>query len=190
MYITNRVPCAAWPDKTPHEVCFGKRPDLSNLCVFGARGYAHVDKSKRSKLDDKAFPCMFVGYSTTTKGIRVIDLNTHRVKVVRSARFQELNRQDYIQVGDVVSRSQVRVVVCDHDDKDHDDAPQASNDQDVEMEEPSGGEPSLNDEATDMEIEGQEPETSIVPSERPQQGRMNCTDVVPRGRFDPEDEVF
>jgi hypothetical protein len=58
VYLVNRTPCAAWPTKTPFEVCFGKQPDLSDLKVFGCKGFGHVDKSKRTKLDDKAFPCM------------------------------------------------------------------------------------------------------------------------------------
>lgn len=71
VYVTNRVTCASWPTKTPFEVCFGTKPDLSHMRVFGAQGYAHIEKSKRLKLDKKAFRCMFLGYSHGVKGYRV-----------------------------------------------------------------------------------------------------------------------
>ena len=41
------------------------------MCVFDAQGYAHIDKSKRTKLHKKAYRCMFLGYADHTKGFRV-----------------------------------------------------------------------------------------------------------------------
>lgn len=38
----NRVTCAANQDKTPFEVCYGYQPHISDLKVFGARGYART----------------------------------------------------------------------------------------------------------------------------------------------------
>ena len=88
VYITNRVPCSVWKSKTPNEVFLGSRPNLSNLCVFGSKGFAHIDRTKRQKLDDKGFYCMFVGYSTMTKGYRVIDSRTNKLVIVRTAVFE------------------------------------------------------------------------------------------------------
>lgn len=51
--ITNRITCSVWKSKTPIEVCFETRSNLSNFCVFGSKGLAHIDKTKRQKLDDK-----------------------------------------------------------------------------------------------------------------------------------------
>ena len=31
VYVTNRVTCASWPNKTPYEVCFGYKPDLLHI---------------------------------------------------------------------------------------------------------------------------------------------------------------
>nr|CCA21190.1 putative polyprotein [Albugo laibachii Nc14] len=47
--VTNRVPCAAIKFRTPFEVCYGRKPSVVHFKVFGAQGYAHIDKSKRSK---------------------------------------------------------------------------------------------------------------------------------------------
>jgi hypothetical protein len=100
VYLINRTPCAAWHTKNPFEVGFGKQPDLSDLKVFGCKGFGHVDKSKRTKLDDKAFPCVFLGYSITSKGYRVWNLNTQRLAVTRSATFDERSPSTYVQVMD------------------------------------------------------------------------------------------
>ncbi|KAJ0389438.1 hypothetical protein P43SY_011659 [Pythium insidiosum] len=54
-YLVNRTSTAAKPDTTPYELCFGARPNLEHLRVFGAMGYAHIDDSKRKKFEAKAF---------------------------------------------------------------------------------------------------------------------------------------
>ena len=38
--------------------------DLSRLRVFGCPAYVHIDKSRRRKLDDRAWKGVFVGYAT------------------------------------------------------------------------------------------------------------------------------
>ncbi|OWZ08477.1 polyprotein [Phytophthora megakarya] len=47
---------------TPYELLFKDKPRLNHLRVFGSIGYAHVDKSKRTKLGAKGFKCMFLGF--------------------------------------------------------------------------------------------------------------------------------
>ncbi|GMF28211.1 unnamed protein product [Phytophthora lilii] len=62
---------------------------LGHLRVFGSVGYAHVDKAKRNKLEPKSFKCMFLGYADTSKGYRVYDLESNKVKVTRSMKLDE-----------------------------------------------------------------------------------------------------
>ena len=40
----------------------GRSASYSHLKVFRCKAFAHVPKEKRSKLDDKAMPCIFLGY--------------------------------------------------------------------------------------------------------------------------------
>ena len=54
VYLNNRSPTAALKDKTPFQRLFGRRPDTSNLKVFGCVSYAHGPDSQRRKLDAKA----------------------------------------------------------------------------------------------------------------------------------------
>ena len=71
VYVTNRVTCASSPNKTSFDVCFGVKPDLSHMRVFGAQGYGHIDGANRQKSDKKAFRCLFLGCPHHVKGYRV-----------------------------------------------------------------------------------------------------------------------
>jgi hypothetical protein len=48
----------------------GRRADLSSMRVFGCPTYVHVDKSKRRKLDDRAWKGVFVGYASESSALR------------------------------------------------------------------------------------------------------------------------
>ncbi|GMF12666.1 unnamed protein product [Phytophthora lilii] len=67
---------------------FMEKPRLDQR-VFGSIGYAHVDKAKRTKLEPKSFKCMFLGYAQNSKGYRVYDLESNKVKVTRSIQLDE-----------------------------------------------------------------------------------------------------
>ena len=41
-YIRNRVATSALPEKTPFEMWYGKKPEVSHLRVFGCIAYAHA----------------------------------------------------------------------------------------------------------------------------------------------------
>ena len=117
VYVTNQFTCASWPTKTPFEVCFGNKSDLSHRKVFGSQGYAHVDKTKRLKLDKKEFKCMFLGYSSGVKSYRVWNFGSKRLEITQSVTFQELLKSKYVQVvGDI------SVTTCMHHDDDDDAA--------------------------------------------------------------------
>ena len=59
VYIQNRI----GEKVSPHELYFGRKPNLLHLRVFGSIAYVHVPKEKRRNLDAKAEKCIFVGYS-------------------------------------------------------------------------------------------------------------------------------
>ena len=114
-YITNRVPCAAYPEKTPYEMCFGSKPCLAYLRVFGARGFAHIEKSRRMKLDKRAVKCMFLRCSDNMKGFRVWNFESQKIEITGSAQFQELAETKYVQVviGDKSSEQNRNDCQCD-----------------------------------------------------------------------------
>ena len=55
--------------------------------IFGCLVYAHVHSSKRDKLDPKAQPCTFVGYSPTSTGYLL--WNGHKVITTNDVYFVE-----------------------------------------------------------------------------------------------------
>ena len=88
-YIKNRSPTAALKDKTPYEIWRGRVPCLSHLRVFGCTAMIHVPKQKRLKLDPKARECIFIGYSETCKGYKMLDKETRKVVMSRDVVFYE-----------------------------------------------------------------------------------------------------
>uniref|UniRef100_A0AAV1U517 Polyprotein n=1 Tax=Peronospora matthiolae TaxID=2874970 RepID=A0AAV1U517_9STRA len=134
VYVTNRVPCASHPTKTPFEFIFGKKPDLSEMCVFGSKGYAHVDKSNRTKMTKKAIRCIFLGYSDQIKGLRIWDEDAKRVTHTRSAKFDERPPLQYVQRYSRSSDQEFRAV-HDEDTVSIDlEQPRVTKDMDIAME--------------------------------------------------------
>jgi len=63
VYLLNRSPTAALnSDKTPYELWYGHKPDVSRFRIFGSKAYCHIPKEKRSKLEPRSKTSHFVGY--------------------------------------------------------------------------------------------------------------------------------
>ena len=89
VYLHNRSPTAILKDRTPYEVWFEQKPDVSNLRVFGCITYTHIPENKRHKLDNKALKTIFVGYPEGTKGYKLFDVQSKRFLRSRNVLFQE-----------------------------------------------------------------------------------------------------
>ena len=92
VYLRNRSPTKALTDATPYEAWRGEKPDLSHLRVFGCRAYMHLDKTKRSKLQPRSIPVIFVGYPTEAKAWLVYDpvaSGSKKTHVSRDVTFHE-----------------------------------------------------------------------------------------------------
>lgn len=87
-YLQNRLPTSA-TEKTPYELWFLEKPKIGNLHIFGTDAYAHVPKKFRRKLDDKAEKLTFVGYSDESKGYRLLDKSTGKIKTSRDVIFTD-----------------------------------------------------------------------------------------------------
>lgn len=82
-YLTNRSPTVALNNKTPFEMWFNRKPDISNLRVFGSRAFAHDPNVK--KFDQRGDEYRMVGYDHS--GYRLYD--GHKVMVRRNVVFDE-----------------------------------------------------------------------------------------------------
>ena len=61
-YVHNRTPTQALGGRTPYEVLYGVKPDVSHLRTFGTP-YAIVELNELlKKLDNRARMCFYVGY--------------------------------------------------------------------------------------------------------------------------------
>eukprot|EP00253_Pinus_taeda_P015360 PITA_15360 len=89
-YLVNRTPSSALEDKTPQEVCNGRKPSLSHLRVFGCDAYVHVPKEKRTKLDSKSEKCIFIGYKHGLKGYKLWNPVTRKDVCSRDVVFHEV----------------------------------------------------------------------------------------------------
>ena len=78
-YLKNRSPTKALPNITPYEAWHHRKPDLSDLHIFGCIAYHHYEGDRR-KLDGKTLKCRFLGY----KGVNQFRLWTGTKVIVSS----------------------------------------------------------------------------------------------------------
>lgn len=88
-YLRNRSPTRALQQMTPYEAWTGRKPSLKDLRVFGCLAYVHIPKQTRRKLDNKARPCIFVGYSTEAKAWLCYDPMRGITRTSRNVTFVE-----------------------------------------------------------------------------------------------------
>ncbi|CAD7079065.1 unnamed protein product [Hermetia illucens] len=70
-YLKNRTLTNTVEKKTPYEMFFGRKPDVSNLKLYGSKVFVRIPEQKRkSKWDKKAEMGILVGYSEN--GYRIL----------------------------------------------------------------------------------------------------------------------
>jgi hypothetical protein len=89
-YLVNQPPSSKSADKTSHEAWTGKKPSCELLRVFGCDAYVHVPKENRSKLDNKAEKCIFIGYKDAIEGYKLWNSVTKNTVYSRDVVFREV----------------------------------------------------------------------------------------------------
>ena len=88
-YISNRCLTVSLPKgKTPFEMFFGKKPDLSNLKVFGCTAFKHIE-THQDKLSDTATKEVFVGYSEDSEAYILYNPYSKKTSFSRNVSFDE-----------------------------------------------------------------------------------------------------
>lgn len=77
------------PDMTPNELFFGKKPSIAHLCIFGSPVFAHVPKTKRSKLDPRSEKCVLLSFDETAKAYRCYRPSTRKIFISRDVFIDE-----------------------------------------------------------------------------------------------------
>ncbi|KAG8490918.1 hypothetical protein CXB51_014710 [Gossypium anomalum] len=70
VYVLNKLPTRAVKDKTSFEAWYRLKLSVSHLKVFGCLCYALIPAERRTKLERRSAPGIFVGYISTKKGYR------------------------------------------------------------------------------------------------------------------------
>jgi hypothetical protein len=86
-HVINRAPRKGLRWRTPHELLYGRVPDVSYIRVFGCRAWVFNDKGK--KWDPKSTPMIFVGYEPGAKAFRLWNPATRSIVVSANVRFSE-----------------------------------------------------------------------------------------------------
>ncbi len=101
--MSNQGSCS----KTPQEAWSGKKPNVFHLRVFGCKAFAHVPHEKRTKLESKSMPCVFLGYYEGTKAYCLMCVETKRIVKSRDVVFIEMLKE----IGGVFHLEKVENVV-------------------------------------------------------------------------------
>lgn len=77
--------------KSPDEMWFKVKPDLSNFKVFGCKALVMIPYEKRKKLDDKAIECIYLRRAENSKAFRLFNKETRDIIISRDVVFYEKN---------------------------------------------------------------------------------------------------
>lgn len=89
IHLINRMPLHALNKLIPYELMYGFRPNYDTLKTFGCLCFVSTLNKERSKIQPRAFACVFLGYAPTQKGYKVYNLQTKVVFVSRDVKFFE-----------------------------------------------------------------------------------------------------
>lgn len=96
VHVLNRTGPSTVKEVTPHELWYGKSPDVTSLRTFGEEVFTHIRKEKRRKWDPKAEQGLLVGFDEETKGYRVWFKRENQIRVCRDVKFsgRQNNEED------------------------------------------------------------------------------------------------
>ncbi|KAJ6835827.1 MTA/SAH nucleosidase isoform X1 [Iris pallida] len=90
-----QVPSISVDQRTPYEIWSSHKPNIQHMQVFGCIAYSHVPDHIRKKLDEKVEKCIFIGYSSVTKGYKLFNPKSGKVIVSRDVTFDEQCEWDW-----------------------------------------------------------------------------------------------
>ena len=91
VYVYNRLRNVPVKGKIPLEVWYNRKPDLSNLRVFGCVTYALVPAAKRRKFDDHTTKMRFLLYHKGHRGYKLMEQGGTCVYYCTDVTFDEDN---------------------------------------------------------------------------------------------------
>ncbi|SGZ29881.1 BQ5605_C053g12604 [Microbotryum silenes-dioicae] len=89
VHCKNLLPHAGIHGEVPDTRWYGMAPDVSSLRTFGCRAWHCLPSVKRTDLDPKAVPLIFVGLDDHAKAYRLFDPATRKILLSRNVVFRE-----------------------------------------------------------------------------------------------------
>jgi hypothetical protein len=89
VYLQNKLSQSALGFKTPKEIFFGNKSEVSHLKIFGCPVFVHIPKEKRTKLDPSGKKGIFVGYCEVSKAFRIYIPGYHHIEINGDVTFDE-----------------------------------------------------------------------------------------------------
>ena len=87
--MINRLPSPVLENQTPYERLTSEKHDYQSLRTFGCLCYSSTSPKNRTKFDPRARACIFLGYTSSFKGYKLLDIETYSVFVSRHVIFHE-----------------------------------------------------------------------------------------------------
>lgn len=88
-YVINRLTVLDLKNKTHYEVLYKKIPEYKHLKVTGCLAFACNLEHSTQKFNPRGVRCVFMGYSPTQKGYKLLNFLTMQMFVSRDALFHE-----------------------------------------------------------------------------------------------------
>jgi len=89
VYVLNKSPTLAVPNKTSKEAWSGKKPCIGYFKVFGCVAHVHVGQNARTKLDTRSIACVLLGVSEESKAYRLYNPIDRKIIISRDVVFDE-----------------------------------------------------------------------------------------------------
>src|SRR5438105_39308 len=88
-YLLNRHPSFSIHNRMAYEILHHTTPVLSHLRIFGCLCYPNLSATTPHKLIPRSTACVFIGYLSSHKGYRCLDISTRRIIISRHVVFDE-----------------------------------------------------------------------------------------------------
>lgn len=88
-YLQNLRPSTAIANSVPYELLFRQSLSYDHLQVLGCLCYPNLSTTAPHKLAPRSAACMFLGYPSSHKGYRCLDIASRRVIISRHIVFDE-----------------------------------------------------------------------------------------------------
>lgn len=89
VYLRNRSAVSGL-DTTPYERWHNRKPDVSQIRIFGSKGMVLIPKEKRLKWEKKSKKMILVGFSDHIKGYRMYDPDEKKIVISRDVVVEEI----------------------------------------------------------------------------------------------------